>query len=191
MNLPSALRAALLAKLPVLANDPQRMAIFASKGHLVATGTAARGFEYAYTLTVIVQDFAGDMDVLAATVLDWIAETQPDILKNPERREKALRFEVEILDNEQADVQLELDVSEAVQRQGADFIHPDPPPVDQAAEVGFVGRVARLARLHQEGLMERASPKARSIAYPRHELLGLTEADREWVREMLVEHLTK
>ena len=59
-----------------------------------------------------------------------------------------------------------------------------------AAEVGFAGRVARIARVHQEGLRDRATPDAPEVRYPQRAPLGFTSADREQIRDQLLRHLT-
>jgi phage virion morphogenesis protein len=59
-----------------------------------------------------------------------------------------------------------------------------------AAVVGFVGRVARIARVHQLGLRDRVEPGGPMHNYPRRELLGFTRADRERIRDQLIDHLT-
>ena len=60
-----------------------------------------------------------------------------------------------------------------------------------ATEVGFAGHVARIARVHQEGLRDRAAPDAPEIRYQRRALLGFTSVDRERVRVLLLKHLTE
>lgn len=60
-----------------------------------------------------------------------------------------------------------------------------------AAEVGFAGRVARIARIHQEGLRDRAAPGAPEVRYPRRAMLGFTSADREYVRDLLLLRITR
>ena len=59
----------------------------------------------------------------------------------------------------------------------------------ESADVGFFGRVARLARVHQEGGMDRATPGGRMIRYPQRPLLGFSPANRERVRDRLLEYL--
>lgn len=59
----------------------------------------------------------------------------------------------------------------------------------EGAELGFVGRVARLARVHQEGLSDRASPGGKMIRYPARPLLGFSERDRMLIRDLLLEQL--
>nr|WP_233171782.1 phage virion morphogenesis protein [Dyella sp. ASV21] len=56
-------------------------------------------------------------------------------------------------------------------------------------EVGFFGRVARLARVHQEGGEDHASPSGRMVRYPQRQLLGFTPATIDMVRVRLLEHL--
>lgn len=130
---PESLRRALLAYVPELSQDPEKMLIFADRGHLITTGANGDSWEYSYQLTIMIQDFAGDMDLLAATVLDWLSKEQPDLLKNPQGRERGVRFEAQLMTSELADVQLELDVSEPVIRTPGGFQHPAPPPRDPTA----------------------------------------------------------
>lgn len=59
-----------------------------------------------------------------------------------------------------------------------------------AAEVGFMGRVARLARVHQEGLEDRASAGGRLVRYPQRRLLGFSAEDITRTRDLLITHLT-
>lgn len=58
------------------------------------------------------------------------------------------------------------------------------------AVIAISGRAARIARIHQEGLRDQVSAGGASIIYPRRELLGLTQADREAIRNTLLDHLT-
>jgi len=59
----------------------------------------------------------------------------------------------------------------------------------EGAEVGFFGRVARLARVHQEGGMDMVSPNGPMAKYPARPLLGFTSTDREMVRTRVLESL--
>ena len=59
----------------------------------------------------------------------------------------------------------------------------------EGAEVGFYGRVARLARVHQEGLSDRVSPKGPSVTYAQRVLLGFSPDDREMIRDLLLQYL--
>ncbi|PPT49390.1 phage virion morphogenesis protein [Xanthomonas arboricola] len=55
--------------------------------------------------------------------------------------------------------------------------------------VGFMGRVSRIARVHQEGLTERVRPGGPMARYEKRMLLGLSVEDRQFVREQLLSHL--
>lgn len=59
-----------------------------------------------------------------------------------------------------------------------------------AAEVGFAGRTSRIARVHQEGLRDRVNPDGLTVKYPVRQLLGITDAQVEHVRDLLLKHLT-
>ncbi|MBS7724587.1 phage virion morphogenesis protein [Pseudomonas lalucatii] len=55
--------------------------------------------------------------------------------------------------------------------------------------IGFLGRTARLARVHQYGLRDRPGRGASEVQYARRQLLGLTAADLELIRDRLLDHL--
>jgi phage virion morphogenesis (putative tail completion) protein len=57
------------------------------------------------------------------------------------------------------------------------------------AAVGFTGRAERIARVHQEGLRDRVAPNGPEVRYARRQLLGFSDADREMVRNRLLQHL--
>ncbi|MNK96566.1 Phage virion morphogenesis family protein [compost metagenome] len=58
-----------------------------------------------------------------------------------------------------------------------------------AISVGYVGRIARIARVHQFGLKDRAELGAPSVNYEQREILGLSEADIDLIRDELLVHL--
>lgn len=55
--------------------------------------------------------------------------------------------------------------------------------------VGFVGRVSRLARVHQEGLRDRVRRGGPEVRYEQRQLLGYSAADEAMIMDMLMEHL--
>ncbi|NWC43581.1 phage virion morphogenesis protein [Pseudomonas tolaasii] len=59
-----------------------------------------------------------------------------------------------------------------------------------AVTVGFTGRIARIARVHQYGLKDRAEKSAPEVRYEQREVLGFTGADIELIRDQLLYHLT-
>lgn len=60
-----------------------------------------------------------------------------------------------------------------------------------AISVGFTGRVARIARIHQYGLRDRAELAARDVEYEQREVLGYTDADLNIIRDNLLAWLAK
>ena len=59
----------------------------------------------------------------------------------------------------------------------------------QSITVGFTGRVARIARVHQYGLKDRAEVDAPQVLYEKRQVLGLAESDVELIRSELLNHL--
>jgi phage virion morphogenesis protein len=55
--------------------------------------------------------------------------------------------------------------------------------------VGFFGRVARIARVHQEGLKDRVSKKGPEYHYPARPLLGFSATDQALIRDVLLRHV--
>jgi phage virion morphogenesis protein len=58
------------------------------------------------------------------------------------------------------------------------------------AEVGFLGRIAQIARVHQYGLRDRVQRGGPTYQYPARQLLGYTEGDIRLIRDELINHLT-
>lgn len=58
-----------------------------------------------------------------------------------------------------------------------------------SAAVEFTGRVARLARVHQQGSEDRVAKGGPRVRYPKRELLGYTSGDLRMIRDRLVKHL--
>ena len=57
--------------------------------------------------------------------------------------------------------------------------------------VGFTGRIARIARVHQYGLKDRAERGAPDVRYDQRELLGFAESDLDLIRDGLLDYLTR
>jgi phage virion morphogenesis protein len=55
--------------------------------------------------------------------------------------------------------------------------------------VGFTGRVARIARVHQQGLKDKVAKNGAEYQYPKRSLLGFGLADHALVRESILTHL--
>ncbi|WP_374414204.1 phage virion morphogenesis protein [Novosphingobium colocasiae] len=61
---------------------------------------------------------------------------------------------------------------------------------DQSFWVGFTGKVSQIAGVHQHGLRDKPSLRAKAVPYPKRELLGDTPADRDRLLDVLYEHLS-
>ncbi|WP_418122536.1 phage tail protein [Variovorax sp. 160MFSha2.1] len=118
MKKPQLLRDHITRACPELATNPEKLTVFIERGNVVHTGTPALSFEYRYTLNIVVTDWNGSTDVIVVPVVAWLKRNQPDIFENPERRAKAFRFEVEIIDHATSDIGFEIDLTETVAVQG-------------------------------------------------------------------------
>jgi len=55
--------------------------------------------------------------------------------------------------------------------------------------VGFFGRVARIARVHQFGLNDRVAKDGPEVRYAERRLLGFSVTDRELIHDSLLKHI--
>lgn len=58
-----------------------------------------------------------------------------------------------------------------------------------AVAIGFVGRVSRIANVHQYGLRDRAARNAPDTIYPTRELLGFTDQDIQFIEDSFLKHI--
>ena len=61
---------------------------------------------------------------------------------------------------------------------------------ENSINIGFAGRVARMARVHQYGLRDRADKNAPMVQYPKRELLGLTQQEITKITNLLEQHIS-
>lgn len=61
---------------------------------------------------------------------------------------------------------------------------------DTEAWVGFSGRAAQIARVHQEGLEDVPSKEGIPVRYARRVLLGSTEAERQALLDIVFNHIS-
>ncbi len=115
MKKPKALRAWLLKGLPDLGGEAERLQLFVDQGRVVATTNPAApvGFEYRYSLNVVLQDFAGDEDALFVLLAVWLRTHQPELL-NGRSDGPSLAFEVDNLGQDKVDLSIDLALTEAV-----------------------------------------------------------------------------
>lgn len=132
---PASLREHLTAALPQLSRDPEKLVVFITGGGLHSTLTQSLSFEYRYTLRLLLLDYAGHADAVMAPLLIWLRTHQSDLLDNPEKRAKSLRFEAEHLSTTTMDLVIEIDLSERVLARpregvpgGLNLVHVAEPP---------------------------------------------------------------
>jgi hypothetical protein len=132
MNKANSLRAALTAAVPSLATDPDKLLVFIDAGNIIATGAASGSFDYAYTLNVMLLDFAGDADIVFAALVAWISRNESDLLTNDDMRKNGITFEADQLTQTTVDLSIKIKLTESVvvgvDEQGARTItHVDEP----------------------------------------------------------------
>ena len=111
---PASLRDHLTNALPDLARDPEKLMMLVAEGSIQSTLTESLCYEYSYTLRLILLDFATHADAVMAPLLIWLRTHQSDLLDNPEKRSKAIRFSAEFLSTTTMDLVIELDLTERV-----------------------------------------------------------------------------
>ena len=114
MKKPADLRAHLTQWVPDLAKNPEKLHVFIEKGRISTRLGGGLGFEYQFTVHVIVTDFSESADCLIVPLLVWLQTNQPDLLQDAERRQRAIAFEAEISAHDKIDIELSLDLSERV-----------------------------------------------------------------------------
>lgn len=132
MNKPNSLRDHLLAAVPELHKNPDRLLVFIDNGSIRSTAAPGLSFEYSYTLNVILTDYAGHPDAVVIPLLAWLRTNQPELLTNLEKGKTAIGFEADVLDNSKVDLSFKLALTERVivkpQPNGSlQVSHPDEP----------------------------------------------------------------
>ncbi|MFP6558146.1 phage tail protein [Paraburkholderia sp. B3] len=114
MNKATSLRRALTVAVPSLAVDPDKLLVFIDAGNIVGTGAVSLSFDYAYTLNVIIEDFAGDADTVFVAVMAWVRRNQSDLLTNDDLRKLGISFEADQLTQTTVDLSIKLRLTESV-----------------------------------------------------------------------------
>ncbi|KVC58908.1 phage tail protein [Burkholderia stagnalis] len=111
---PAGLRAAIVAAIPSLRGDPDKLTVFIDQGSIAATGARSLSFEYRYVCNVLLLDFGGDPDALFVALLDWVRHNQPDLVLNPDEHASGITYEIDVLNNKTADVSIKVQLTESV-----------------------------------------------------------------------------
>lgn len=135
MRKPPSLRAHLTAALPQYRQSPENLLMFVMGGHVSTTGTRSLGWQWEYSLRIVLCDFTGHPDAVIGPTLIWLRAHQPDILNHPEKQKQALKVSAEYLNTQAMDLVLDVQLSESVHarpmkdRPGAyELIHRLEPP---------------------------------------------------------------
>lgn len=141
MNKPNSLRAHMLAAVPELKNNPDRLLVFIDNGTIRSTAAHGLSFEYAYTCHMILTDYAGHPDAVAIPLLAWLMVNQAELLANLEKGKTAITFEADILDNSKVDLSIKLPLTERVivKKQPDNTLqvdHPDEPQLEPYLPAG-------------------------------------------------------
>lgn len=111
MKKPGLLRAAVVALLPHLKRDPDKLAMWVERGNVRSRMTGQRGFAWEYELKIVVEDYGKPPEALFFLVVDWLRTQQPDLLA-PDS--PGFPFEVDVIDEKTFDVQITLPLREIV-----------------------------------------------------------------------------
>lgn len=111
---PDSLRAALLASVPQLKHETERLLIFIDKGSVRCTAANSLSFVYAYELQIILTDFPGSPDAVMLPLLGWLRENQSELLVNLDKVEEGIKFEADIIDKSKVDLAITLPLTERV-----------------------------------------------------------------------------
>lgn len=114
MNKPSSLKQHLIAAVPELRGNPDKVLVFIDQGRIRSTTAPGLSFEYTYTLNLILTDFAGHPDAVAVPLLAWLKTNQPDLMENLEKAKDAIQFEADILADDLVDLAITLPLTERV-----------------------------------------------------------------------------
>lgn len=71
-------------------------------------------FEYVYTLTMILTDYAGDLAAVSIPVLDWVRINQSELMANTDKVKSGIKFDAEILANDKVDLAIQMPLTERV-----------------------------------------------------------------------------
>lgn len=140
MRKASDLRRWLMACVPALKSDPDKLQIYLDAGTIATRAGADLSFEYRFTLSVLICDYAGEADEIVVPLLAWIEREQPDLLRRS-GSDEAFRFEAEILDASRVDLLFAIEVSEPVlakrKDDGFEVTHPPTPRLEGVLAPGL------------------------------------------------------
>jgi hypothetical protein len=106
------LRDGISAVFPDLAKGPDRFNMWIDKGVIHATNAGGHGFEWQYTLNIVVEEFTAHPSMMFLVICEWARRNQPDLLQPGK---ETFRFEADIIDAKTVDLHVEIPLTERVQ----------------------------------------------------------------------------
>ncbi|MCO7537803.1 phage tail protein [Pseudomonas asiatica] len=177
MDKPNSLREHLLAAVPGLKPNPDRLLMFVDAGKVRCTAAASLSFEYTYTLQIILTDFPGHPDSVMLPILAWTRTHQTELMANLEKSAEGIKFEVDILDSSKVDMSITLALTErvVVKRQDAgnfQVVHVPDQPYDAYDEPGSISLYAGGELLAQWQPPAAPDAMALAVTHPRRPAHG-------------------
>ncbi|MBJ9370560.1 phage tail protein [Acinetobacter sp. TGL-Y2] len=132
MNKPISLRDYLIKSIRFLQLNPDKLTMFIESGRYRSTLATGYSMESICPVKLIIQNFSGDPDVVAFLLFQWLRTHQSELMANLEKNKTAVKFEAEILQNDEYDIMFEVELTERViiqkQADGSfNFTYPEEP----------------------------------------------------------------
>jgi hypothetical protein len=103
------LRAALIAAIPELANDYDRLRVWVDRGRGQGRQTVTDGFTMAFRLNVLAIEVVTDLSLIALCILQWLRTNQPELLQPAA---DSFTFDADILDDTTSDVLIQIELTQ-------------------------------------------------------------------------------
>lgn len=109
----ASIRKLLESAVPDFEKNPENLLVLAREGRAITTLAGGLSFEYAYTVEIFIQDYAGHTDALFLPVLAWVRVNQSDLIDNPATQKRGIEFDVDPLTSDTVDICIRIPVTEA------------------------------------------------------------------------------
>ncbi|WP_257828570.1 phage tail protein [Burkholderia glumae] len=108
------LRAAITGAVAYLAENPDRLLVFADEGVTESSASPAQSYVIRYVARIVLLDFAGSTFALMGDIVEWAKRNQPYIVQNPDTRQNGITFEVDVLNTGAVDLSIRVPLTENV-----------------------------------------------------------------------------
>ncbi len=99
---------------PQLRKHPDTLHLFINAGSVATRRGRGLGFEYHYTVELLVTDYPHPVDTLVVPIMAWIEANQPSLIDELDKRDQAIAIEAEQIAHDKTDIVLKLALSERV-----------------------------------------------------------------------------